>query len=507
VRGGLILALCVAAGMLGCSQGARPNASTSAVEITLSPLAGQAVSQGASLNITAQTNDVSGAGVTWTLAGDGTLVNPTPTSVTYVAPTTTIENSAVVVTATANASSSVRSYLPITLVPRGTLANVQSVTVDGGPVPGQVFPNRAYTSVTVCVPGTITCQVIDGIMIDTASTGLRILSFQLQGLSALTDSAGSSVAECVQFPDLSYLWGNVVLADVRIAGEIAGMLPIQGVVGPNDASVPSDCSSAGSGLNLGTQAGLGANGILGVGYDAQDCGDYCAPTTGAPPGPAYYSCSGSSCAASFVSIAQQVTNPIVVFAKDSNGMMLGFPGLLQVAPTLQGQMIFGVGTQANNQLGSAAIFTVDLSGNFTTNLASTSQSLTSSQVNSGLGALFFPDNALPACAIENSFFCPVASTNIAAVQIGGNNMQGTVNFGVDNADVLFSANPGDAAFATLAGPNGNGSCSENSGACRFEWGLPFFYGRTVFTSINGRPVPAGAPLGPWFAYTTGFTKQ
>jgi hypothetical protein len=459
------------------------------------------------LDITAQTNDTSGAGVSWALAGDGTLVNPTPRSVTYLAPTTSIVNNVVVVTATANASSGAQAYLPITLLPQGALPNVQTVSVDGGPVPGKIYPNRAYTSVTLCVPGTTTCQTIDGIMVDTGSVGLRVLSSQLQALPKLTDSAGNAVAECVQFPDQSYLWGDVVLADLRIAGEVAGSLSIHALLGPNDSPAPSDCSNGGAGANIGTQALLGANAILGVGYDAQDCGDFCAPTTGAPGAPNYYSCSGAGCASTFVPVAQQITNPIVMFAKDSNGVILGFPGLSQTSPALDGQMIFGIGTEPNNQLGNAAVFTVDLSGNFTTNLASTSQSLTSSQVNSGLSALFFPDGDLPACADASSFFCPPGSTSIAAVQIGGNNMQSTINFGVDNADALFSTNPGYSVFSTLAGPNGTGACSDGTGACRFEWGLPFFYGRTVYTSISGRPAPAGAPLGPWFAYTTGFTKQ
>jgi hypothetical protein len=475
--------------------------------VTLSPLAGQSVFQGGSLNITAQTSDPRGAGVSWTLAGDGTLINPTPSSVTYLAPTTSIGNNVVVVAATASANSNAQSYIPITLLPQGALANVQTVNVDGGPVPGNIYPNRAYTSITLCVPGTTTCQTIDGIMVDTGSTGLRVLSSQLQALPKLTDSGSNAIAECVQFPDQSYLWGNVVLADLRIAGEVAGSLSIHALLGPNDSSAPSGCSSAGAGANVGTQALLGANGVLGVGYDAQDCGDLCAPTTGVPPSPGYYACTAAGCAASFVPVAQQVTNPIVMFAKDSNGMVLGFPGLSQASSTLDGQMIFGIGTQPNNQLGNAAVFTVDFSGNFTTNLASTSQSLTSSQVNSGLSALFFPDGDFPGCAVASSFFCPPASTSVAAVQIGGNNMQSTINFRVDNADALFSTNPGYAAFATLAGPNGTGACSGGTGACRFEWGLPFFYGRTVFTSINGRPVPAQAPLGPWFAYTTGFTKQ
>jgi hypothetical protein len=30
----------------------------------------------------------------------------------------------------------------------------------------------------------------------------------------------------------------------------------------------------------------------------------------------------------------------------------------------------------------------------------------------------------------------------------------------------------------------------------FDWGLPFFYGRAVYTAIEGR----GTPAGPYFAF-------
>jgi hypothetical protein len=36
------------------------------------------------------------------------------------------------------------------------------------------------------------------------------------------------------------------------------------------------------------------------------------------------------------------------------------------------------------------------------------------------------------------------------------------------------------------------------GTSYFDFGLPFFYGRTVFTAING--MPPGSATGPYFAY-------
>ena len=46
--------------------------------------------------------------------------------------------------------------------------NLQPLTVDAGPQP-QTFTtvNEAFTSVTVCVPNTNTCQTIDHVLVDT----------------------------------------------------------------------------------------------------------------------------------------------------------------------------------------------------------------------------------------------------------------------------------------------------------------------------------------------------
>jgi hypothetical protein len=60
---------------------------------------------------------------------------------------------------------------------------------------------------------------------------------------------------------------------------------------------------------------------------------------------------------------------------------------------------------------------------------------------------------------------------------------------VGNGDALLTS--GNFAISNLAGPGGN----RTSG---FIFGLPFFYGRTVFTAINGASTPGGA--GPYFAY-------
>src|SRR5712691_5759113 len=79
-------------------------------------------------------------------------------------------------------------------------ANGQPITVDSGPAAVAKSSNPAvntlYTTVTICVPGTSTCQNVDHIQVDTGSSGLRILSTALTlSLPLQKDSTGKVIAE------------------------------------------------------------------------------------------------------------------------------------------------------------------------------------------------------------------------------------------------------------------------------------------------------------------------
>src|SRR5690242_9628851 len=52
--------------------------------------------------------------------------------------------------------------------------NVLPITVNAGPTNNAL--NQPFASVTICVPGTSNCQTIGGILIDTGSSGLRVLA-------------------------------------------------------------------------------------------------------------------------------------------------------------------------------------------------------------------------------------------------------------------------------------------------------------------------------------------
>src|ERR1035438_2125237 len=60
-------------------------------------------------------------------------------------------------------------------VGNSTTSNVAPIVVDAGPAP-QTFitVNVAFVTVTVCVPGTSTCQNIDHVLVDTGSSRPRL---------------------------------------------------------------------------------------------------------------------------------------------------------------------------------------------------------------------------------------------------------------------------------------------------------------------------------------------
>jgi hypothetical protein len=492
--------------------------SVSPIIVALIPPAPQTVSQGGQIIFGVNVaNYVTNPGVTWSLSpvsGAGSLINATPTiGATYVAPAAVAAPTTVTLTATSLENSAAIASLQITVLPSGGGPNVAIINVDGGPVPGQTYINGAFTSITICNPSSTTaCQTVGGILVDTGSYGLRILQSQIPFLkiTPFVDGNGNTLENCAASPDGSYLWGPVAPFDIYIAGEVANSSLVQ-VISSSIVAVPDSCSNGGT-TNLNTPQLLGANGILGVGPEPTDCTiagvNYCDGSVQPIPPNIYYTCPAIGCATTDSSIIvpanMQVTNPVpslfqvITSTGDNNGVILQLPAVSEAQSAVTGTMIFGIGTETNNQLGSATIFTLDSSDNFTT--VFNGQNLTSSFIDSGSNAFYFPD-ALPTCTDNPQYYCPASPTSLSAANEGATQGQNTVDFSVDNAHNLFSSNPGDAVFDTLAGPEGtDSSCSQgSSSSCAFDWGLPFFYGRSVYTAIDGQSIPS-APAPPWWAY-------
>jgi hypothetical protein len=363
-------------------------------------------------------------------------------------------------------------------------ANAVRVTVDSGV---SNVPNMPFVSVTLCVPGTTQCQTIDHMLVDTGSWGVRVFASQLpasMNLPQQQDASGNRVAECMQFFD-GYTWGSVKLADLQIAGETAASLPIQ-VIDPGYASLPSDCSSVGASRN--TPATLQANGILGIGVFKHDCGANCVEQALAGT---YYGCNGTACTSIPLAEKYQVANPIPYFATDNNGSMLSLPTVSGAAQSVSGQLVFGIGTQSNNSLGSAQVIGVSPSnGTFTTVQNGTTYA--HSILDSGSTGLFFQTSAMPACASPNgAYYCPVSTAQLSATIEGVNGVTSAVNFTVGNATSIAQTYAGDSALPLLAGPAFVASSV-------FDWGLPFFYGRNIYAAVEQQTTPGGT--GPYVAY-------
>jgi hypothetical protein len=367
-------------------------------------------------------------------------------------------------------------------------SNVAAIAVNGGPLGN--YADAAFVSVTVCVPGTSNCQTVDDVLVDTGSFGLRVLSSALTlSLPQQNAADGSPVAECLTFL-ASYTWGPVQTADVQIAGEKASSVPIQ-VLSDTDFRAPSECTSSGF-QSADTLDTLGSNGILGVGLAAQDCGSACANSTG--PG-LYFKCPSSGCVPTVEALSQQVINPVALFAGDNNGVIVELPSVSSGGEaSVSGSLVFGIGTQSNNGLGGAKVYTAP-DGSLTTSY--NGQSYPGSFLDSGSNGYFFLDGGLAGltnCGNSSDapgFYCPTNTQNFTATNQGSNGASGTVTFSIANAVNLF-ANQGDNAFSNLGG------ASSNSAPFYFDWGLPFFFGKNVFVAIEGASTPGGT--GPYWAY-------
>ncbi|MEA3182516.1 MAG: hypothetical protein QOI59_6039 [Gammaproteobacteria bacterium] len=385
-----------------------------------------------------------------------------------------------------------------------TGSNVQAVTVDSGPpvIASSTTPavNTIYTTVTICSPGSTTnCQTIDHIQVDTGSSGLRIVAPQVLTITLplQTDANNNVLAECTQFVDGSS-WGSIRQADVKVGGETALKQEVQIIGDPAYTTVPGTCNGA----TENDVSHFGANGILGVGPFIQDCGSGCTVQGHA----VYFTCpTPTTCADSGVPLNLQVSNPVVSFTTDNNGVIIQLPSVATAGSgAISGSLIFGIGTQSNNALGSAKVLELDASGLLSTKYK-LSNGLTQSFIDSGSNAYYFPDSSITPCTTNVGFYCPSSTLALSGTLVSSiSGASVSVNFNVTSADNLFksgstliAAAPALAGDSTQIGSPDDGSSSFN-GSNSFDWGVPFHYGRSVYTAIETKNTSGG--VGPYFAF-------
>ncbi len=362
--------------------------------------------------------------------------------------------------------------------------NVMKANVWAG-IYGNYF-NGPFTSVKICQSGTTNCERISGILIDTGSFGLRIFG-QANHLRLATETApnGDRIAECVPFGTLS-TWGRVAYADVKLGGEPKiAKLPIQ-MINPNWPPMPAACKGGPPVAQSAAQVGF--NGILGVGAFGADCGGVCAAL--GPQNPSmYFQCSAAGCKVTPVADSEQVQNPVPRLPGDNDGVVLKMPAIPFLGATwVSGKLVLGINTRGNNKLGGALVYKTDGAGNIATTYNNATMD---GFIDSGSNALFFDDRSIPRCdpARAPGFYCPSSPSVLHAINSGGlGSASAIVTFNV--ADAISLADTGNKAFYDIGG---------TFGGSFFDFGLPFFFGRNVYTGIDGQLTP-GAGAGPFFAY-------
>lgn len=371
-------------------------------------------------------------------------------------------------------------------VPNGSVTIVQPSLSDPNVMNLQVgcgYANEPCVTVTICKPGTSTCVSVPNVLVDTGSYGLRLFASTVSslGLSPVAASGGGSLAECVSYLDSSSDWGPIATADVKLGSQTASNVRMQ-LIESNFPGLPSNCANPDD-----SPTNVGFNGIIGVGLFVADCGPSCANSN---QNQTYYACSGSSCTNIAVPEAQQVSNPVANLPTDNNGVALQLPNVSASGSSLvSGYLIFGIGTRPNNTPIGATVLTTDNDGNMTTNFAGGSYN--GSFIDSGSNGLYFPQvSSVSTCdsssAVAAGWFCPSGVISLSAVQVGQNGVAAGVNFLVGNADSLF--NTSAVVFNDVGAPYSGG----------FDWGLPFFLGRTVYVGLEGTISPMAS--GTYWAY-------
>lgn len=358
----------------------------------------------------------------------------------------------------------------------GNEPNIVKISVGCG------YINEPCVSVTLCEPGTNNCQTINNILLDTGSYGLRVYKSLLSINLPQKNINGAPLAQCVGFADGSSSWGPIKSADIVMGGLRSSTVPIQ-LVDASYPTIPPDCTDPDT-----SPAATGFNGILGVGSFIEDCGPTCATVAN---NKVYYTCPAGVCTSTTVPLAQQVLNPVAFLPSDNNGVVLQMPAIPSSgASNVTGYMALGIGTRTNNTPKTAHIFPGDGNGHIRTVFQGATLT---GFIDSGSNGLFFPaPTSLLACPANSNvegFFCPNSSQTFLATQTTqSGNPRVAVSFEIVSAAVAAAPSNPNAAFSNIGG--------DFPGI--FAWGLPFYFGRTVFHGIEGRGSVLGVgPLVAW----------
>lgn len=411
-----------------------------------------------------------------------------------------------------------------TPIPTSSTNVVPVYLADPSTTGNEGYFNEPLVSVTICTPGHTNgsqCQTISNILLDTGSFGLRVFgsaitnsNVQLTQQTITVSGQTFNLGECALFGSGAD-WGAVQNADVIFGGQTAANIPIQ-VINYNFSSIPSGCAALCPDTD---PCSAGYNGILGVGMFAQDCGDSssnpCASTNDQVNPGTYFGCNSTGCydashgscgsdgvCVFTVPLTQQVVNPIASFSAGyNNGGSLTLPSIsANGASAVSGTFTIGIPnttTAGNVYLADPSGMTDGSGSDFRTVYSSTTYGYPSTTslafIDSGSNTIAFP-SSMTECSDDPGFYCPSSTQNLSASIQGYQGTPSTsVNFSIVNVDSLSGAY---SAF------NDIGTQGTIDSFTVFDWGLPFFFNRTVYVGLYNTQatINSSSETGPYWAF-------
>ncbi len=356
--------------------------------------------------------------------------------------------------------------------------NVVPLSVDSG-YNGAAF-NRPFITLTVCQPGTTTCQTIDHIIVDTGSTGLRINQSALNLSLPSIEYNSLSLYQCMQYGG-GYGFGPAVTANVKIGGESAYNIPMQIFIDNEEEQslVPTSCTS---GTSFADFNAMGAHGIIGV-------NPYSNPDNTYTAGGVYTCTSDLDCTE--VSNPDAIPtklniNPVAAFSQDNNGLILSLPNIS--TPTngpVVGTITFGLDTESNNTV-SSTVTTVlgDPTATWPVGFfRSTTENIETRAIfDSGTPTLDFYSATMAKCTESAwvAFYCPEPSPQAWASTI--NNYSGGAQTAISNSIVNY-----ELIYPTGQGPSIVPYIGEIANPLDdiTIYGLPYFFGKSIYLGLKG----------------------
>ena len=352
----------------------------------------------------------------------------------------------------------------------------------------QVTPtqyNKLFVDVTVCNAAR-QCRTVPDVLVDTGSTGLRLLRGALDGLdlAPVKDPRGRALGNWSSFGS-GDLWGTMHVAQVRIGGVSTARpisVEIYDLPGRRD-KLPDGYAEVDARATI---VRMG-NGILGISpHRHVTKGYYAKGTEARAPG-------GSRWVAVQVDASRQLSNPIADFpAPYDNGSVIRLPEVdwTAGAKRVQGWLGLGIGaaTEALFPHGARVVsHELDADGLFPAAVGTRRFDVL---VDSGTNALALDLSHLGVSrhARYTSYYDAPAPMPIElAVQSGGDYVRLARPLYVGPTVKYLKANSTHGALPMVVG-------WDDAPRSLSVLGLPFFYGRTVATGLRDtfNPFPQGA---------------